>query len=320
MEDSWLPAGLLGWGCACVYPRAAGRWSPPPAFLHPGRAQGPVLPPTCVYGGQEKPGSAPVLSPILWEAQPARPPARGLRPPSPSALQPCLPLSLAAKRRKARALLGSSLFLMVLCVPSTVSHVPAVLNVYVCKRDGNDRRCNSGESSGELAYWGDSVSDESPEWAGDPEGQPGGPPEKDLAGAGGEGGWSAVLPCGCGQRGRGPGQVPSRLALEPDRPGLEFQPQDWGAVPSPLGAIVCSCVDRQLWFQDASSVGPGTHGVYPGDVVKVAGFLPRVVQPACEALPGAERGAVGTSCRGAQWRSGARAEARAATIRAELEE
>ena len=115
-----------------------------------------------------------------------------------AALQPCLPLSLAAKRRKARALLGSSLFLMVLCVPSTVSHVPAVLNVYVCKRDGNDRRCNSGESSGELAYWGDSVSDESPEWAGDPEGQPGGPPEKDLAGSGGEGGWSAGLPCGHG--------------------------------------------------------------------------------------------------------------------------
>ena len=114
-----------------------------------------------------------MLSPTLWEAQLARPPARVLRPSSPSALglqaQPCPPLSLAAKRRKAWALLGSSLFLMVPCVPSTVSDVPTVPSVYVCKRDGNDRRCNSRESSGELAYWGESVSDESPEWAGDPE-------------------------------------------------------------------------------------------------------------------------------------------------------
>lgn len=77
--------------------------------------------------------------------------------PSGSRLQPCPPLSLAAKRRKVRALLGSSLFLMVLCDPSTVSHVPAMLSVYVCKRDGNDHRCNSRESSGELAYWGDAV-------------------------------------------------------------------------------------------------------------------------------------------------------------------
>ena len=88
-------------------PQGSRRWSPPPAFLHPRRAQGPVLPPTCVCGGQEKLGSAPVLSPTLWEVQPARPPARGLRPPSPSALglqAPALPaVESASPRREGKA-------------------------------------------------------------------------------------------------------------------------------------------------------------------------------------------------------------------------
>lgn len=93
-----------------------------------------------------------------WEAQPAGLllGVCALLPKCPRLQAPALPaLSLAAKRRKVRALLGSSLFLMVLCDPSTVSHVPAMLSVHVCKRDGNDHRCNSRESSGELAYyWG----------------------------------------------------------------------------------------------------------------------------------------------------------------------